>query len=40
VKKMESLKSEDIANSILFALQAPEHVNINEIMIRPVKQDR
>jgi NADP-dependent 3-hydroxy acid dehydrogenase YdfG len=40
VKKMESLKAEDIANSILFALQAPDHVNINEIMIRPVKQDR
>ncbi len=40
VKKMEPLKPEDIANSILYALQTPPHVNVNEILIRPVQQDR
>jgi NADP-dependent 3-hydroxy acid dehydrogenase YdfG len=40
VKKMEGLKAEDISESILYALEAPNHVNINEILIRPVKQDR
>ena len=40
VKKMEPLQPEDIANSILYALQTPPHVNVNEILIRPVQQDR
>ena len=40
VKKMEPLRADDIANSILYALQAPDHVNVNEILIRPVQQDR
>ncbi len=40
VKKMEPLQAEDIANSILFALASPAHVNINEILIRPVQQER
>ena len=40
VKKMEPLQSEDIANTILFALQAPHYVNINEIMLRPIQQER
>lgn len=40
VKKMEPLQPEDIANSILYALQTPAHVNVNEILIRPVQQDR
>jgi NADP-dependent 3-hydroxy acid dehydrogenase YdfG len=40
VKKMEPLQADDIANSILYALQAPNHVNVNEILIRPVQQDR
>jgi NADP-dependent 3-hydroxy acid dehydrogenase YdfG len=40
VKKMEPLQADDIANSILYALQTPNHVNVNEILIRPVQQDR
>lgn len=39
-KKMDSLKSEDIANAILFAIDAPNHVNINEVLVRPTVQDR
>lgn len=37
---MESLKSEDIANAIMFAVESPPHVNVNEIMIRPTQQER
>lgn len=40
VKDMESLKAEDIANTILFALKTPSYANINEIMIRPTQQER
>jgi NADP-dependent 3-hydroxy acid dehydrogenase YdfG len=40
VKKMEPLQAEDIANTILFALQAPHYVNVNEIMLRPIHQER
>lgn len=39
-KQMEALRSEDIANAILFALQSPGHVNVNEILIRPTSQER
>ncbi len=39
-KQMEALKAEDIANAIVFALDSPNHVNINEILIRPTTQDR
>jgi NADP-dependent 3-hydroxy acid dehydrogenase YdfG len=37
-KKMESLQARDIADSILYAVQAPLHVNVNEILIRPTQQ--
>jgi NADP-dependent 3-hydroxy acid dehydrogenase YdfG len=39
-KNMETLQSDDIANAILYAIQAPSHVNINEILIRPTAQER
>lgn len=39
-KKMEALKSEDIANAILYAVESPPHVNVNEILIRPTTQER
>ena len=39
-KNMETLQSEDIANAILYAIQAPNHVNVNEILIRPTAQER
>ena len=39
-KKMQVLKAADIADAILFAVQAPEHMNVNEILIRPTTQER
>jgi NADP-dependent 3-hydroxy acid dehydrogenase YdfG len=39
-KKIDSLKPEDIANAILYAIDAPNHVNVNEILIRPTTQER
>ncbi len=39
-KQMESLRAEDIANAIMFALQSPTHMNVNEILIRPTAQER
>ncbi len=39
-KKMKALQAEDIANAILYAVESPNHVNVNEILIRPTTQDR
>jgi NADP-dependent 3-hydroxy acid dehydrogenase YdfG len=39
-KQMEALQAEDIANAIMFAIEAPHHVNVNEILIRPMTQER
>ncbi len=39
-KKMEVLKAEDVASAIIFAVQAPNHVNVNEVLIRPTSQER
>ncbi|MGI0056764.1 MAG: SDR family oxidoreductase [Nitrosarchaeum sp.] len=39
-KKMGSLQAEDIANAIVYAVESPNHVNVNEILIRPTTQDR
>jgi len=39
-RQMEALQAEDIANAIMFAVEAPRHVNVNEILIRPVTQER
>jgi len=36
----QPLQSEDIAESIVYALEAPEHVNVNELLIRPSRQVR
>jgi NADP-dependent 3-hydroxy acid dehydrogenase YdfG len=38
-KNMEILQSEDIANAILYAIETPNHVNVNEILIRPTSQE-
>ena len=32
------LQPEDVARAVLFAVTAPEHVNVNEILIRPTDQ--
>ncbi|MGH9991579.1 MAG: SDR family oxidoreductase [Nitrososphaera sp.] len=39
-KQMEALRAEDIANAILFAVGSPDHVNVNEILVRPTSQER
>jgi len=40
VKKMESLKAEDIANAIIYSLESPHYLNINEILLRPLSQEK
>lgn len=39
-KKMEALQAQDIANAIVYAVESPNHVNVNEILVRPTTQDR
>lgn len=39
-KQMASLKADDIAGAILFAVESPPHMNVNEIMLRPTTQER
>jgi NADP-dependent 3-hydroxy acid dehydrogenase YdfG len=34
------LKAEDIADAILFAVTRPEHMSVNEVLVRPLKQAR
>jgi NADP-dependent 3-hydroxy acid dehydrogenase YdfG len=34
----DALEPEDIARVVMFALSQPERVDINEILVRPVKQ--
>ena len=40
VKKMESLNAEDISNAILYSLESPHYLNINEILLRPLSQEK
>lgn len=40
VKKMEALQAEDIANAIVYAVNSPKYVNINEILLRPISQEK
>ncbi|MDR3626932.1 MAG: SDR family NAD(P)-dependent oxidoreductase [Ignavibacteriaceae bacterium] len=37
-KGIEPLTAEDIANTVLFCVTRPKHVNINEIIITPLQQ--
>jgi NADP-dependent 3-hydroxy acid dehydrogenase YdfG len=37
-KQMTFLKSEDIADSVVYALQAPDHVDMAEVFIMPTSQ--
>ena len=39
-QEMRQLQAEDIADTILFCVSRPAHVNINEILIRPTDQER
>ncbi|HYF27233.1 MAG TPA: SDR family NAD(P)-dependent oxidoreductase [Baekduia sp.] len=36
----QALTSDDIARAILYALAQPEHVSINEVLVRPSRQQR
>jgi clavulanate-9-aldehyde reducatase len=38
--QMDPLQADDIAEAIAFALTRPQHVAINEVLIRPTKQQR
>jgi NADP-dependent 3-hydroxy acid dehydrogenase YdfG len=35
---MRTLRPEDIAEAIVYALSQPEHVSVNEILVRPTDQ--
>jgi NADP-dependent 3-hydroxy acid dehydrogenase YdfG len=37
---LDPLQAEDIAAGILYALSQPEHVSVNEVLIRPTRQSR
>jgi clavulanate-9-aldehyde reducatase len=36
----ELLEAEDIARAVLFAVTQPDHVSVNEVLVRPTKQQR
>ncbi|TMU88028.1 SDR family oxidoreductase [Bacillus sp. BHET2] len=38
-RKMKPLDSENIAKSISYAVDQPDHVDVNEIVVRPTQQD-
>ncbi|MDJ0721939.1 MAG: SDR family NAD(P)-dependent oxidoreductase [Desulfobacterales bacterium] len=39
VANVNALQSEDVASAILYAVTQPSRVNVNEIMLRPLKQE-
>lgn len=39
-KTAQSLQADDIANAVVYATSSPEHVNVNEILVRPTHQER
>lgn len=39
-ESLRQLQAEDIAAGVLYAVTQPEHVNVNEILIRPTDQER
>jgi len=39
-QQLDPLQADDIADAILHALTRPQHVSINEVLIRPTKQSR
>ena len=39
-QQIDPLQASDIADAILYALSRPQHIGINEVLIRPTKQSR
>ncbi|MFD8419373.1 SDR family NAD(P)-dependent oxidoreductase [Streptomyces sp. NPDC059466] len=39
-ESMRTLRAEDVAGAVVYALSQPEHVAVNEILIRPTDQTR
>ncbi len=37
---LDPLTVEDVAGAVAYALEAPPHVAINEVLMRPLKQER
>ena len=37
---MRALKADDIARAVLYLVTQPDHVAINEILVRPTDQER
>ena len=37
---IETMRAEDIAESIVFTVTRPRHVAVNEVLIRPTEQER
>jgi NADP-dependent 3-hydroxy acid dehydrogenase YdfG len=35
----DALEDDDIARAVLYAVSQPPHVDVNEILVRPVAQD-
>lgn len=38
LNQMQPLKDEDVARTILWTLTQPQHVSVNEVLIRPIEQ--
>jgi NADP-dependent 3-hydroxy acid dehydrogenase YdfG len=36
--KPDGLRADDIARAVMFALSQPPHVDINEVLVRPIRQ--
>jgi len=36
--EMEALRADDIARAVMFAVQQPPHVDVNEVLVRPTAQ--
>ena len=36
----EPLEAEDIAQAVLYAISRPEHVSVDEVAVRPMKQPK
>ena len=40
IESMTPVASEDIARAVAYAVTQPQHVNVNEMLIRPTDQQR